>query len=180
MVVRAPVGRESMADREPLASQTLDPGSTAPTPWPEARKLLAEADSYWLATVHPEGRPHVRPVLAVWVDGAVHIATGPATRKGNNLALDQRCVITTSSAGFDLVVEGTAIKVKDEARLQRVAETYQVKYGWPVEVRNGAFYGEGAPTAGPPPYEVYQIALTMAFAFGTDEGTQRRSTRWRF
>jgi hypothetical protein len=55
---------------------------------------------------------------------------------------------------FDLVVEGTAAKVSDEARLRRVAEVYMTKYGWPVSVRDRAFYGDGAPTEGPPPYEV--------------------------
>jgi hypothetical protein len=48
-----------------------------------------------------------------------------------------------------------------------VAEVYMNKYGWPVIVRDGAFYADGAPTAGPPPY-----------GFPWDE--MFLPTRWRF
>jgi hypothetical protein len=52
---------------------------------------------------------------------------------------------------LDLVVEGEAAKVSDMVTLHRVAEAYASKYGWSVTVRGGAFYADGAPTAGPPP-----------------------------
>ena len=53
-----------------------------------------------------------------------------------------------------------------------------------VTVRDGAFHdgafhdAEGAPTAGPPPYDVYEVIPTTAFGFGTDESFS--PTRWRF
>jgi len=118
------------------------------------------------------------PVLAVWLDGALCFSTGEASRKGKNLARDPRCVITVSSNALDLVVEGEAAKVCDEARLHRVAGVYVSKYGWPVTVRDGVFYADGVPTAGPPPYEVYEVIPTTVFGFGTDETFT--STRWRF
>lgn len=131
--------------------------------------------------MRPDGGPHVRPVLAVWVDGALHSTTNPTARKGRNLARDSRCVITVGSDGLDLVVEGQAAKVSDEAKLQRVADVYTSKYEWPVTVRDGAFDAEyGAPTAGPPPYEVYEVTPAVVFGFGTDETFAPRSTRWRF
>lgn len=118
------------------------------------------------------------PVLAVWVDGALHFCAGEASRKARNLARSPQCVIVTSSPALDLVVEGDAVKVSDEAKLQRVADGYASKYAWEVTVRHGAFDAEDAPTAGPPPYEVYEVTPTTIFAFGTD-GTVG-STRWRF
>ena len=36
------------------------------------------------------------------------------------------------------------------------------------------------PTAGPPPYEVFEITPTVVFGFGTDEVHAPRSTRWSF
>ncbi|HEV2894753.1 MAG TPA: pyridoxamine 5'-phosphate oxidase family protein, partial [Actinomycetota bacterium] len=69
-------------------------------------------------------------------------------------------------------------KVADEPTLRRVAEAYAAKYGWRVEVSEGAFHADGAPTAGPPPYEVYAVAPSTAFAFGTDESFS--PTRWSF
>jgi nitroimidazol reductase NimA-like FMN-containing flavoprotein (pyridoxamine 5'-phosphate oxidase superfamily) len=136
------------------------------------------AGTYWLATVRPDGRPHLVPVLAIWVDGALHFVASPTSRKAKNLASNAHCVIATGSDGLDLVVEGEAAKVTDEAMLHRVADVYMSKHEWPVTVRDGAFYGEGAPTAGPPPYEVYEVAPTTAFGLATDESFS--PTRWRF
>jgi hypothetical protein len=39
-------------------------------------------------------------------------------------------------------------------------------------------WADGAPTAGPPPYQVYEVTPTTAFAFGKDESFS--PTRWRF
>jgi hypothetical protein len=69
-----------------------------------------------------------------------------------------------------LVVEGTAERVADEAVLQRVAAAYLSKYAWEVTVREGVFDADyGAPTAGPPPYALYQLRPSTVFAFGADE-----------
>ena len=167
-----------MAGTEPVA-EPFNADETRPLiTWAEASRRLAEAHWYWLATVRPDGRPHVVPVLAVWLDGALHFSTGPASRKGRNLARDTRCVIAVDSDVLHLVVEGEAAKVSDRARLQRVSEAYASKYGWQVTVRDNALDGDGAPTAGPPPYEVYEVTPTLAFGFGTDESLG--ATRWRF
>ena len=34
---------------------------------------------FWLSTVRPDGRPHVTPVVAAWVEGAVWFSTGATT-----------------------------------------------------------------------------------------------------
>ena len=167
-----------MADRESVAEQPLDADDAVRTPWAEARGRLEEAGAYWLATARPDGRPHVMPVLDVWVDGALCFSAGEASRKGKNLARDPRCVVTVGSGALDLVLEGEAVKVSDRVTLHRVAEAYASKYAWRVTVRGGAFYADGAPTAGPPPYAVYEATPTTVFGFATD-GTFR-STRWRF
>jgi nitroimidazol reductase NimA-like FMN-containing flavoprotein (pyridoxamine 5'-phosphate oxidase superfamily) len=147
--------------------------------WAEAQARLAEARTYWLATTGPGGAPHVRPVLAVWADGGLFSTTSPAARKAGNLRSRPRCALTARTDGLDLVVEGTAARVTDAAWLQRVA--YLAKYGWPVTVRDGAFDAPyGAPTSGPPPYEVYGITAAVVFGFGTDETFAPLSTRWRF
>ena len=103
-----------------------DPGAT-PTPWSDARALLDSAKVYWLSTVRPDGRPHVTPIAAVWVDGALHFTTGKAERKAKNLERNTKVVATTGSnllEGLDVVVEGEAVLVTDETRLQRLADAY--------------------------------------------------------
>lgn len=182
-----------MTEQTPVAEQPLTDEVMA-TPWAEARARLEHPDpsrTYWLATARPDGRPHVMPVLGLWMDGAFYFITGETTRKGKNLAGDPRCVITATSTtlpALDLILEGDARKVADETELQRVAEAYGSKMGWPLEVRDGAVFGPNAPTAGPPPYAVYELRPTTVFGLpgiaGTEQGLASAGafspTRWRF
>jgi nitroimidazol reductase NimA-like FMN-containing flavoprotein (pyridoxamine 5'-phosphate oxidase superfamily) len=177
-----------MAGKEPKAEQAFEgynmdgwaySDAGKPAPWDEARKGLAAGDSYWLSTVRPDGRPHAVPVLAVWVDGALHFSAGPATRKARNLTRDPHCVITTSSLGIDFMVEGSATQILDDAKLQEVANAFATKYGWRPTARDGALQDiEGAPTAGSPPYNVYEVSPTVVF--GLPAETAITPTRWLF
>lgn len=148
-------------------------------PWSEATRALGSAETYWLATVRPEGRPHVTPLIAVWQDRALYFCTGADERKAKNHKRNPHCVITTGrnelDEGLDLVVEGEAAKMSDEATLQRAADAYASKYEpmWHITVRDGGvFTGEGGNQA-----VVYQVTPTKAFGFGRGTFSQ---TRWRF
>ena len=80
---------------------------------------------------------------------------------------------------MDVVVEGTAVAVRDTARLHGVAGAYAEKYGWQVQVRASAFDSAGgAPTAGDPPYDVYEVVPVKAFGLSTEDSPT--STRWAF
>jgi hypothetical protein len=106
-------------------------------------------------------------------------SAGEHTRKAKDLAVSADCVITVEQEPLDLVLEGRAAKVRDADTLQRVADGYAKVYGWPVAVRDGGFHdAEGAPAAGPPPYDVHEVAPAVAFGFGTDETVV--PTQWRF
>ena len=167
-------GKQPVAEKLPANIE-----HTTPTDWAMARQSLSEGRWYWLTTMRPDGRPHVRPILAVWLDDKLHFVSGKSTRKGKNLASSSHCVISVATDDAHLVVEGEAAKVHDEARLQQVADVYASKYDWPVTVRDEAFYADyGAPTAGPPAYEVYELTPRMVYGFGTEESFS--PTRWRF
>lgn len=166
-----------MTGREPMAEPLLAHDERT-SGWSDTVERLGNA-TYWLATVRQDGRPHLVPVLAVWVDDAVYFCAGAGTSKARNLADDAHCAIAASGDGVDLVAEGTASQVTDEPTLRRVADAYATVYDWHVTVRRGAFHDvEGAPTAGPPPYDVYTVTPATAFGFGTDESYT--ATRWRF
>ena len=151
-------------------------------PWSEARRRLAEGRSFWWATTRPDGQPHVRPVLAVMVDGVLYSTTNRSARKARNLSTNPRFSVTVSTDDIDFIVEGTAKPVTDEITLKSVAAAYHEKYDfWPVTVRDGAFHAPfGAPTAGPPPYQPYALTPDVIFGLGTNETFAMRSTRWRF
>lgn len=169
---------EVMSECEPASARAIAAGTLPPTPWIEARWRLEEAQFYWLATVQPDSRPHTMPVLAIWQDGSLFVSMSPASRKARNLAAMPTCTVTVDGDDLHVVVEGDACRVTDHLVLRRLAEAYASKYGWEVVVRDGALHGDGAPSAGPPPYVVYAITPTTVFGFGTDD--TYGSTRWRF
>ena len=76
--------------------------------------------------------------------------------------------------GVDLIVEDRAEFVTDQPTLERVAEAYRNKYGWPLEIRDGQAHAPfGAPTAGPPP----STAPTSSPRGGLRHGRHRRARR---
>ncbi|MGW7369076.1 pyridoxamine 5'-phosphate oxidase family protein [Streptomyces sp. NPDC054841] len=169
------------AQEEPqteLDARYSSPDATA-TPWPDAVTQLNESEIFWLSTVRPDGRPHVTPLMAVWLDDTLHFTTGEQERKARNLAANPHVVLTTGtnidSEGRDLVVEGEAAVVSDEPRLARLAEAWESKYGpeWHFEVRDKAFWHEGAGRS-----LVFGVTPRTAFGFG--RGETYSQTRWRF
>jgi hypothetical protein len=171
-----------MADRAPQGE--LEPefssGGVTATPWAEARDRLDEAKVYWLSTVRPDGRPHVTPIAAFWLDDALHFTTGEHERKALNLAANTHCVATTRDQrprhGLDVVLEGEAVRVTDEAWLRRLADAYIAKYDqlFVFEVRDGGFRGQGSEDQG----LAFEVRPRKAFAFG--KGEQFSQTRYRF
>lgn len=129
------------------------------------------------------------PLIGLWLDGAFYFLTGEKTRKGQNLAANPRCVVTFSSTtlpSLDVILEGEARKVTDDARLRRLVDAYGTKMHWPLELRDGGIFGPNAPTAGPPPYAFFELRPTSVIGLpglaGTEAGTagSLSPTRWRF
>jgi uncharacterized pyridoxamine 5'-phosphate oxidase family protein len=171
-----------MATRKPvteLDARYSSPDASA-TDWTVARDHLERAEIFWLTTVRPDGRPHVTPVLAVWLDGSLYFCTGPTERKARNLAQNPHAVLTTGrntfEPGLDLMVEGDAPRVTDTTLLRRIAAAYEEKYGpeWHWEVDDGAFrQGEHG--------RAFVFSVTPSRAYGFGRGHHDFShTRWRF
>ena len=115
---------------------------------------------------------------ALWVDGKIFFVSGMRTRKSRNLAANPSCVVSVSLTGIDLVFEGTAIRVADRPTLLRLAKRY-ADQGWPASVSGTAFTAEySAPSAGPPPWNLYMVKPGTAFGVATAEPSG--ATRWRF
>jgi len=154
-----------------------DDGAVA-TGWDETRRALADAELFWITTVRADGRPHVTPLVAVWLDGAIHFATGAHEQKAVNLRTNQSVILTTGrnewEQGLDVVVEGEAVQVRDESVLEQLAEAWTAKWDgrWNYEVRQGGFLHEGGSS------EVLVFAVkpvkVFAFAKGTFGQTRHR------
>jgi hypothetical protein len=181
-----------MPANNPAAERTLDGYGAPVIPWGRVHERLEagwsqrpgsggpDRHTCWLATVRPDGRPHVMPLGARWIDGAFYFNAGPSTRKAKNLASNPHCVLTVSVHEFDLVVEGQAVRVTGEAKIARIGSVF-TSMGWQTILRDGglALTGEySAPSAGPPPWDVYEITPAAVFAVGTVE--PYGATQWRF
>lgn len=118
---------EPRADRPDMPEGYLGP---APLPWAWAEEQLIDARSYWVTTVGPAGRPHVRPVWGVWLDDTVQFSTG--ARHVANIARDPRVTVNLESADECVIVEGTARASRDESLRRAFIAAYEPKYEWPM------------------------------------------------
>ena len=122
-----------------------EPGAAA-TGWDETRRALETAQLFWISTTRADGRPHVTPLVAVWLDGAIHFSTGPGEQKAANLRANPHVVLTTGcsswDSGLDIMVEGTAVRVTDDDLLGRLAAAWAAKWDgrWEFRPRDGAFH----------------------------------------
>jgi nitroimidazol reductase NimA-like FMN-containing flavoprotein (pyridoxamine 5'-phosphate oxidase superfamily) len=168
----------------PRQTKNLDIYGSPPLEWERVVSALDQTDDleisdsashYWIATTRADGRPHVAGVGIVWEAGRFYMSSGAGTQKSRNLARDPRCTVSIAAPGIDIVAEGEARIIRDEDELQRIADLFG---GWGPEVRDGAFWHEfSAPSAGPPPWDVYEITPTTLYAVASAEPFG--ATRWR-
>jgi nitroimidazol reductase NimA-like FMN-containing flavoprotein (pyridoxamine 5'-phosphate oxidase superfamily) len=157
-----------------LDTRFSDPGSSA-TGWPDTREGLENAELFWIATVRADGRPHVCPLVAVWLDDALYFTTGATEQKALNLRANENVVLTTGcndwDRGLDVVVEGPARAVSDRVLLARLATAWSAKWDgrWHFEVRDGHFHDPGGGDS-----FVYAVHPTKILAFG--KGTFTHTT----
>jgi hypothetical protein len=95
----------------------------------------------------------------------MHFCTGLREQKARNLEHADHVAVTTGTntwaAGLDVVVEGRATRISDDATLQRLADAYEAKYGsfWHFDVVDGMF-GGGENSAA-----VFRVEASKVIAF---------------
>lgn len=170
-----------MAARTPVEVTNLNRYGDVALDWDRAREALVagpESGTFFLGTTGPDGRPHAAGVGAAWVDDELFVVSGPGTRKSRNLAANPACTVSVTLPGIDLVIEGVATRVTDPQTLERMAAHYRA-VGWPAEVAGDAFTAPySAPSAGPPPWYLYEIDYHTIFGVGGED--PGGATRWRF
>lgn len=98
--------------------------------WNTVEDRLRNAKNYWLCSVYPDGRPHVIPRWAVYVDGKIYYDGSPETRHARNIAQNPRAALHLESGDQALIVEGTARAAgkPSESLAARIAAAYCEKY----------------------------------------------------
>jgi uncharacterized pyridoxamine 5'-phosphate oxidase family protein len=174
-------GRDDVYEHTPVTELGAFGGEGAvATPWAATRDTLRDAELFWLATVRPDGRPHVTPVLAILLEDVLYFCTGSTERKAKNLAQNSRCTFTTGCNilnGLDVVVEGDASTVNDPPELERVAAAYEAKYGAHFTAPEGTWFGLADAIRGNTVL-VFRVPPLTVFGFG--KGKVYSQTRYRF
>jgi len=135
--------------------------------WSWAAARLAESHDYWVATVSPDGRPHVMPVWGVVVDDRLMWSTSAGSRKARNLAVNPALTITTANSSQPVIVEGTAAAVTDIDTVTTFATAMDAKYG---SAYGAEFYLANT---------TFEVTATQAFGLDVDDFTGT-PTRWTF
>jgi general stress protein 26 len=167
-----------------LPVTTLHTGFSSPdadaTTWASGRSVLENAEVYWVTSVRPDGRPHVTPLLGIFLDGAMYFCTGGRERKAKNLEANPHCILTTGCnnlEGLDVVVEGKVAKVSDKTELQSAADAYESKYGSHFTSPDGTWFGLGDSIR---QSQAVLYRLAPARVLGFAKGDPYSQTRWDF
>jgi nitroimidazol reductase NimA-like FMN-containing flavoprotein (pyridoxamine 5'-phosphate oxidase superfamily) len=131
-----------------------------------------------LTTVRANGRPHVTPLVAVWLDDAVYFCCGVDEQKAVNLRHSSHVVLTTGhndyQQGLDVVIEGEAVRVVSRDELDRAAEAWTHKWdgGWEYAVGDGCFHHRDGENVLEGDIYVYRVAPEKVFAFSEGKFSQ--------
>ena len=169
---------------------TLDARFSAPdaaaTTWAEAVAVLEAAQLSWIVTVRNDGRPHLTPLVAVWLEDAIHFATGAEEQKALNLRANPHVSVLTGcntwDHGLDVVIEGRAQRTTDAALLGRLADAWAAKWDgqWQYEVVDGELRGRTEAGGGAAGLGREALVFTvrpekvLAFGKGTFSQTRHR------
>lgn len=91
---------------------------------------LETARNLWLATVRPNGAPHLVPIWFVWHSDKAYICTSKASVKARNILHESRIAFALEDGGDPVVIEGTT-QILDEAPPE-IIEAFQRKFDWSI------------------------------------------------
>jgi PPOX class probable F420-dependent enzyme len=94
-----------------------------------ATSRVDSAQNVWMATVRPDGRPHLVPVWFVVDAGCWYFCTAPGSVKARNLQSNPRVVLALEDGNNPLVVEGEARAVEPAPDVVR---KFKAKYDWDI------------------------------------------------
>ena len=162
-----------------LDARFSDPDAVAVS-WEDTRQALEAAELFWITTVRRDGRPHVTPLVAVWLDETIYFCTGPSEQKARNLAHNPRVILTTGcndwEHGLDVVVEGAARPGHRRRAAAPSCRRLDAKVGraLALSVGDGGFEHENG---GPVLVFGGSPAKVLAFGKGTFSQTRHRFSR---
>ncbi len=145
---------------EPLAGYWSPEDADKLLQWDFVNQRMLQAKNYWIATVNPNGHPHVVPVWGVWLDDTLFFGGGSGARWSRNLAVRPLVTVHLDDSDQAVILQGTVSHITDpdSAAMKRIDDAYEPKYG----MRHG------------PP--IWELQLKKVIAWST----MPTATRWVF
>ncbi len=99
--------------------------------WGVVEARLQEARQYWLATLRPDGRPHVVPLDGLWIDGRCYFGGSPTTVKHRNLLANPHATLHLQDPVSAVIVDGRCeIERPSAHRAADLVAASNTKYGY--------------------------------------------------
>ncbi|NNE74404.1 MAG: pyridoxamine 5'-phosphate oxidase [Acidimicrobiales bacterium] len=138
----------------------LDPDNPGPDHigWPDLLDRLSRERNWWVATVRPDGRPHVVPVWGLVRDGRPIFSSSPRARKAANMAHNPNIVVHLESGDDVGIFEGRVTKIEVADLPDGYAEGYSAKYDFEFD-----------PTESTEDFGLYEVTITRAMAWNEAE-----------
>src|SRR5262245_5976102 len=118
-------------DRPEIPAEYGVAKATRHVDWAYVERRLDAARVYWIVTVGPSGRPHVRPVDGMYVDGVIYVGGSPETRWAKDLATNAAVAVHLDTVDGDaVIVEGEAAILQRNSRefAERMAAASNAKF----------------------------------------------------
>jgi hypothetical protein len=98
--------------------------------WVDVERRLEADRVYWIATVSASGRPRLRPIDGVYVDGIVWVGGSPETRWVRELADNPHVAIHLDGTDEVIVLDGEAevMTTVDPDQAERLAKASNAKF----------------------------------------------------
>lgn len=95
-----------------------------------AEPRLDDDRNVWLATVRPDGRPHLVPIWFVADGDRWYICTAPGSVKARNLHQNPRVALALEDGDKPYIVEGVARPLAQPTA--EVIGKFKAKYDWDI------------------------------------------------
>ena len=92
---------------------------------------LETAKNIWLATVKPNGQPHLIPIWFVWVNDHAYVCTPRKSVKARNIARNPHVTFSLEDGNQPRIAVGKA-QILTSPFPQDVIEAFKTKFDWDI------------------------------------------------
>lgn len=138
-----PVPRNPAADRASIPAEYGVRAGGRLVSWEHVEERLTRERVYWVGAVASDGRPHVRPIDGLYLDGVIYVGGSPKTAWVRAVVGNPRVTIHLGSVDDVVIVDGDAETLRNLPRelRERLAVASNAKF--PEYATTADSYGDG-------------------------------------